>query len=549
MSLSKHRLPILLWGLMIISFLCLYSLFKVVGTVVIEFNLMTISSMSFSVAIIFDKISISFGYVVLIISACVFTFACNYMSEDPFFNRFMWLLLSFVLSMNLLIYSGSVIFLLLGWDGLGVTSFALIIYYSSKESLGAGFLTMGVNRLGDVIIMSTMVLFIFSGQFLIFPVYSSMLLLISVMCVAGLTKSAQYPFSPWLPAAMAAPTPVSALVHSSTLVTAGIYLIIRLCINLPLSESAHSMLCFCGSITSLLGGAAAVCENDLKKIIALSTLSQLGVMMFSLGMGFPYMALFHLYTHAMFKALLFLAAGVILMMSFGTQDVRLLGGLLQTSPVVSSFFMISSLCLIGAPFMSSFYSKHVIIELMVSSSLNVFSFFIMLLATFLTSIYVIRSLKIFSWNKRACSVSAYSLSLMNFLPLLILGVMGILSGKLYYSLEYMSNNSIFIPNWFSGLFNVIIIVSLIIGYMMISLKSFSLAELFFTASVAKLVVNPLSYISLSMKNLDYGWLSPSYLFSNLIYLTSSMSYNFIVWPYNNMVIRSVLFILCLLVLL
>jgi len=549
LRLSKHRLPILLWGLIIISFLCLYSLFKVVGTVVIEFNLIRISSTRFRVAIIFDKIRISFGYVVLLISACVFTFACNYIREDPFFNRFMWLLLRFVLSINLLIYSGSVIFLLIGWDGLGVTSFALIIYYSRKESLGAGFLTIRVNRLGDVIIMSTIVLFIFSGQFLVFPVYSSILVLVSVICIAGLTKRAQYPFRPWLPAAIAAPTPVRALVHSSTLVTAGIYLIIRLCINLPLRRGAHSILCFCGSVTSLLGGAAAVCENDLKKIIALSTLSQLGVIIFRLGIGFPYIALFHLYTHAIFKALLFLAAGVILIIRFGTQDVRLLGGLLQTSPVVSRFFIIRRLCLIGAPFISSFYSKHVIIELMVSSSLNVFSFFIILLATFLTSIYVIRSLKIFSWNKRARSIRAYSLSLINFLPLLILGVMGVLRGKLYYGLEYISNNRIFIPGWFGKLFNIIIVISLVLGYMMIRLKSFSLAELFFTARVAKLLVNPLSHISLSIKNLDYGWLSPSYLISNFVYSLSYIRYNFIIWPYNNMVVRSLLFILCLLILL
>lgn len=231
-----------------------------------------------------------------------------------------------------------------------------------------------------------------------FTIYSfrdifSLLGLTLLLVLAGLTKRAQYPFSSWLPAAIAAPTPVRALVHSSTLVTAGIFLIIRLRNNIPLDSSCKSVLVFLGAVTCLLGGWAAVYENDLKKVIALSTLSQLGVMVFRLGLGLSNLALFHLYTHALFKALLFLAAGNILMARFGSQDIRLLGSVGLRMPYTVVMFNIRSLCLVGAPFLRAFYSKHLILEIIVSSSLNTISFSIMLFATFFTAKYVMRTLK------------------------------------------------------------------------------------------------------------------------------------------------------------
>lgn len=186
---------------------------------------------------------------------------------------------------------------------------------------------------------------------------------------------------------------MSALVHSSTLVTAGIFLIIRLTGNLDLDPAVKRILVFVGAFTCLLGGWAATYENDLKKIIALSTLSQLGVIVFSLGLGLPNLALFHLYTHALFKALLFLSAGQILMARYGSQDIRLLGRVGIRIPFTVVIFNIRRLCLIGAPFLRAFYSKHLILEIIIISSLNLLSFFIILVATIFTAKYVIRSLK------------------------------------------------------------------------------------------------------------------------------------------------------------
>ena len=280
---------------------------KLNNTTILELRLFEISGTEFSFVIILDKIRVRFRIVVTLISGRVFIFAHKYIEEDPFSNRFIIILLLFVISINLLIFSGSIFFLLVGWDGLGITSFALIIYYERKESQLAGFQTLLINRLGDVIIVLSIFFFVSAGQFSFLRIrdkmfYSSGVVLI--FCVAALTKRAQFPFSSWLPAAMAAPTPVRALVHSSTLVTAGIFLILRLSYNLPLSQGICSLLLLCGSVTCLLGGWAATYENDIKKIIALSTLRQLGIMVFRLGINLPALSLFHLYTHALFKACL-----------------------------------------------------------------------------------------------------------------------------------------------------------------------------------------------------------------------------------------------------
>lgn len=244
--------------------------------------------------------------------------------------------------------------------------------------------------------MLSFFLFCCRGQFTFFCLRDKIFYfsgLVLLLCIAALTKRAQFPFSSWLPAAIAAPTPVRALVHSSTLVTAGIFVIIRLRYNMPLSSRTCRILLLCGSVTCLLGGWAATYENDIKKVIALSTLRQLGVIVFRLGIGFPSLSLFHLYTHALFKALLFLAAGHILILAFGNQDVRIIGGLGIRLPFTSLIFTVRSLCLIGAPFIRAFYSKHLILELIIFSPINLVRVLIILVATIITAKYVFRTLK------------------------------------------------------------------------------------------------------------------------------------------------------------
>nr|YP_010735484.1 NADH dehydrogenase subunit 5 [Ambigolimax valentianus]WEI33075.1 NADH dehydrogenase subunit 5 [Ambigolimax valentianus] len=539
-----NRFTVLLMVSCSLLFLISMGFMKINNTMLVEVSLFNISSIEFSALLILDKISISFGFVVTLISSCVFGFASNYMKEDPYYNRFIIILLSFVISMNLLIYSGSIITILLGWDGLGITSFALIIYYQNKESLNAGFLTLIINRLGDVLIVTSMFFMVMLGQLSIYPISGVVYYMSLFLVLASLTKSAQYPFSPWLPAAMAAPTPVSALVHSSTLVTAGVYLTIRLSFNVPLSYEISTLLCFCGSVTCLLGGAAAIWEMDIKKMIALSTLSQLGVMMFSLGMNFPMMALFHLYTHAMFKALLFLVAGVILMMSFGVQDLRLLGGILYKSPILIIFQNISSLCLIGAPFLSAFYSKHCILELMIMSNLNFFSVLVMLIATMCTVIYVFRSLKILCWSKMIINLNSVYSSFYYYLPLLILGLMGILSGKMFLLINNSVITMMILPNFWNIMMNMIVLVGALIGLMMtVTMKSWSFSSLFFLTPSWNKMTLPYKWVSEGVKSLDYGWLEPKLYLSSLFYINVNKINNLFLWPSVNqhVITRSAIF--------
>nr|AXA45228.1 NADH dehydrogenase subunit 5 [Clavatula tripartita] len=361
-------------------------------SIIFEWVVFQLSSCSLNFMLILDPISLSFSNVVCLISGCVMLFSSSYMSHDPFLKRFTWLVMLFVLSMNMLVFIPSLPALLLGWDGLGIVSFALVIYYQNMKSLGAGMITVLTNRIGDVMILISIGLLVLQGHWSIISMWDYHLAAWTGLAItlAGLTKSAQIPFSSWLPAAMAAPTPVSALVHSSTLVTAGVFLVIRFFPFLDTISGFKPMLLFIAVLTLLMAGIGANYENDLKKTIALSTLSQLGVMMMSLGLGMPNLALFHLYTHALFKALLFLCAGMIIHNSSNTQDIRHMGSLFSQLPLTVACLNIANLSLCGAPFLSGFYSKDLILELSLNNPTNLLMVLLIFLATGMTAAYSLR---------------------------------------------------------------------------------------------------------------------------------------------------------------
>nr|YP_010401801.1 NADH dehydrogenase subunit 5 [Buccinum tsubai]UQV24978.1 NADH dehydrogenase subunit 5 [Buccinum tsubai] len=360
--------------------------------IILEWSIFQMSSCTMTFMFILDPISLSFSNIVCLISGCVMLFSSSYMSHDPFLKRFVWLVMLFVLSMNLLVFIPSLPALLLGWDGLGIVSFALVIYYQNMKSLGAGMVTVLANRIGDVMILISIGLLVLQGHWAIISMWDFYLTswVALTITLAAMTKSAQIPFSSWLPAAMAAPTPVSALVHSSTLVTAGIFLIIRFFPFLDSISGFKPALLFISVLTLLMAGIGANYENDLKKIIALSTLSQLGVMMMSLGLGMPYLALFHLYTHALFKALLFLCAGMFIHNSSNTQDIRHMGMLFSQAPLTTACMNIANLSLCGAPFLSGFYSKDLILELSLSNPTSFLMVLLIFLATGMTAAYSFR---------------------------------------------------------------------------------------------------------------------------------------------------------------
>nr|YP_009231987.1 NADH dehydrogenase subunit 5 [Tegula lividomaculata]AMA07348.1 NADH dehydrogenase subunit 5 [Tegula lividomaculata] len=360
--------------------------------VLMEWEIFSASSTSMSLSLILDPIGISFSNVVCFISACVMLFSSSYMSGDVFLSRFVSLVMMFVLSMNLLVFIPNLAALLIGWDGLGIVSFALVIYYQNTKSLSAGMLTALANRIGDVMLLLSIGFCVIQGHWNVLFMWDSQFSPILIFCitVAGMTKSAQIPFSSWLPAAMAAPTPVSALVHSSTLVTAGVFLLIRFFPFLNSFEGFKVGLLFISVLTLLMAGIGANYEYDLKKVIALSTLSQLGVMMMSLSLGMPYLALFHLYTHALFKAMLFLCAGAIIHNNSNSQDLRQLGNLWSQMPLTVSCLNVANLALCGAPFMSGFYSKDLILETSVYSPCSLLMVILIFLATGMTAAYSVR---------------------------------------------------------------------------------------------------------------------------------------------------------------
>nr|QNV49098.1 NADH dehydrogenase subunit 5 [Isara chinensis] len=490
--------------------------------VLLEWVIFQMSSCEVSFMLILDPISLSFSNVVCLISACVMLFSSSYMAHDPFLKRFTWLVMLFVMSMNLLVFIPSLPALLLGWDGLGIVSFALVIYYQNMKSLGAGMITVLANRIGDVMILMSIGMLILQGHWSILSIWDFHLMGLTGIAItlAAMTKSAQIPFSSWLPAAMAAPTPVSALVHSSTLVTAGVFLLIRFFPFLNTLSAFKPTLLFISVLTLLMAGIGANYENDLKKIIALSTLSQLGVMMMSLGMGMPYLALFHLYTHALFKALLFLCAGMIIHNSSNTQDIRHMGLLFSQAPLTVACMNIANLSLCGAPFMSGFYSKDLILELSLFSPTNFLMVFLMFLATGLTAAYSFRLSFCSLWSPM--KNTGYH-SKQEFDPYVnwattILSLAAIVGG--FFFQNFFLNFSpipFILPNFLKMLTMSVIFLGLFIAFMswdsnhetrIMSKLMFFFSTMWFLAPISS---QPMSKFSMLlgtnlMKSIDMGWL-------------------------------------------
>nr|ALL97410.1 NADH dehydrogenase subunit 5 [Asiemphytus rufocephalus] len=361
----------------------------------IEFNLLNLNSSSIVMTLFFDWMCLFFLSIVLFISSSVVYYSKYYMEGDLMMNRFISLVLMFVFSMMLLIISPNLISILLGWDGLGLVSYCLVIYYQNIKSFNAGMLTVLSNRIGDIFLLFSIAWMLNFGSwnYIFFMDFMKMnfemkFILLFVL-LASFTKSAQIPFSSWLPAAMAAPTPVSSLVHSSTLVTVGIYLMIRF-EKVLMNKEFISWFMLISVLTMFMSGLNANFENDLKKIIALSTLSQLGLMMSILFLGFSQLAFFHLLTHALFKALLFMCAGLLIHNLMNFQDIRYMGCISNQMPLVSICFNFSNLSLCGFPFLAGFYSKDLILEKVMLMNFNNFIIILFMLSTLFTVMYTFR---------------------------------------------------------------------------------------------------------------------------------------------------------------
>lgn len=405
-------------------------------SIYLEWSFIYSISFRFRFLFLIDQIRITFWFTVILIRISVYIFRASYIVREKNFVRFHIILRVFVVRIVLLIARPRLVSALLGWDGLGLSSYLLVIYYSNSKSYNSGIITALTNRIGD-----RLLLLMIGFRFLelgcnIYYLGESEISKLSMwaLTLAAFTKRAQIPFSSWLPAAIAAPTPVSSLVHSSTLVTAGVYLLVRF--NYYFYDYNNLVyLGIVGSLTTFLARTAAIIEIDLKKMVALSTLRQLGIIVSLLGLGVAKIAFIHLIAHAFFKALLFLSTGAIIHASRRGQDLRWMGRNAISFSRTKRMAFLANLRLAGVPFISAFYSKEIYLEEITHDLTWMGVLFLFYTGVLLTAVYSIRFLALYY----ARTKKSFTLTILrekdwnNFVAMLILRLPAILGGRTFSS--------------------------------------------------------------------------------------------------------------------
>ena len=454
-----------------------------------------------------DPLSSVMLVVVTFVSALVHIYSIGYMSHDPHKPRFMSYLSLFTFSMLALVVSDNFLQLFFGWEGVGLCSYLLIGFWFKKETANnAAIKAFIVNRIGDFgLAIAIFLIFFFFGtinfeeafqatsqysekKLVFFGIEVNLITLICIFLFIGaMGKSAQFLLHTWLPDAMEGPTPVSALIHAATMVTAGVFLVVRCSPIFEYSQVALNLVTIIGMVTAIFAASIALVQNDIKKIVAYSTCSQLGYMFFAAGIGAYHVAMFHLFTHAFFKALLFLGAGSTIHAFKDEQDIRNMGGVAKKLPYTYAFMLIGTLALTGFPFLSGFYSKDAIIEFayLKNSSLGNYAATIGIITAFLTSIYSWRLFfKVFHgpYNNKVIPINeTHESPIVMLAPLIFLGIGAVFSGYFFkstfighHSVDFWQNSIFFlneikhdaIPLWFLFTTPFLVLISIPLSFYM-----------------------------------------------------------------------------------
>lgn len=474
-----HRIAITLVGIAFFLSCYLFKAIVIDGHAPIDasfYTWATAGTLQFDVAFLLDRLSATMLIIVLFVSFMVHIYTIGYMAGDPGYTRFFSYVSLFTFAMLVLVLADNFLLLFFGWEGVGLVSYLLIGFWFTREAANFGSLkAFLVNRVGDLgFLLAIAAVLMYFGSLSyatvfhqvtnmlnqtipIFPNYSAPA--ITVICLlllfGAMAKSAQVPMHVWLPESMEGPTPISALIHAATMVTAGIYMIARMSPLFEYSDVTLTLLLVLGGTTAFFMGLLAITQFDIKRVIAYSTISQLGYMAVALGASAYDAAIFHLMTHAFFKALLFLAAGSVIIAMHHEQDMRKMGGLAVYLPVTYLTFMIGSLALSAVPPFSGFYSKDIIIEAVKLSQLPgaYYAYLCVLAGAFLTPLYTFRALFLtFHTNERFDPKLRGHIQESPWVvlgPLIALAIPSVVAGQILigpmlFSQQTMLGNSIFI---------------------------------------------------------------------------------------------------------
>nr|QPB46184.1 NADH dehydrogenase subunit 5 [Bemisia tabaci] len=432
-----------MWSIVILMTLSNLVVFKKSASMMVEWKLLSTKSSDMNMFFLLDEKSLTFMLIVLMVTTSILMYSQFYMNKKKM--MFSKMLVTFMLFMLMLVLSPNMVSLVMGWEGLGMTSFILIMYYQNKKSMMSSMYTMMMNRVGDITLFMSMMILMNSNSWMFMSTQylNHSLMWISLILTSMFSKSAQIPFSSWLTEAMAAPTPVSALVHSSTLVTAGVYLMIRFKSSI-MSLNMEQVVMTVSMMTLTMASMNSLSEMDMKKLVALSTLSQISIMFISISVNLYSLAFFHMIMHATFKALIFLCSSTFISVT-NTQDLRKISSTSLSLITTKISFNTASMTLCALPFLASFYSKEVIMEMIMIKDLSKLLGLLFTMMMMVTTIYSLKMMMIINLNKMASVMKVTSETgkqklskLFLLVPSVVLGNKMLWSMDLNWNINYLS---------------------------------------------------------------------------------------------------------------